>query len=96
MQDKMLEWIEQCYPQNVTTGLAVVGPTTVAVSSAHHLFKLELQPTWSEAAHWPITFRRAARETLLIGRYGRQHSRVRAYELSRCRAALQYEGSSVV
>ena len=74
-----MEWIELCYPQNLVTGLAAVGPTTLAVSTTHHLFKLELQSTWSERVHWPVAFRRAARTTLLVGRFGLQYARVRRF-----------------
>lgn len=77
MQDKMMEWIEKCYPQNLITGLAAMGPTTLAVSTSHHLFKLELQPAWKPDVHWPISFRRAAKELMLIGRYGAEHACVR-------------------
>jgi hypothetical protein len=72
----MLQWVEEGYEDYITTGLAVVDPLTIVVSTSVHLFKVKLQPTWSRQVHWPISFRRAAKEIMLIGQFGRHHAQV--------------------
>jgi hypothetical protein len=72
----MLQWVEEGYEDFITTGLAVVDPLTIVVSTSVHLFKVKLQPIWSQQVHWPISFRRAAKEIILIGQFGRHHAQV--------------------
>lgn len=63
---------------NKFTGLAVLGPSDIAVQSERYLFTLRFADKWAWQHSWPQAFRHAAATVLLISKFGKQHAMARA------------------